>query len=51
MGIIQMIPRFQLGPWVSGNAIKRETQEKEQTEGGKMTSGLDMLSLQCLWDI
>lgn len=45
-----MIPCFQLGLWVSGNTINPNGNHKRRSRGreaGKMTSDLDMLSLQC----
>lgn len=50
MGIVQMIPRSQLGPWVSGNTVNPSWKHKRRSRGretGKMTSDLDMLSVQC----
>lgn len=49
MGIVQMIPCFQLGLWVSGNTINPNGNNKRSRgrEAGKMTSDLDMVSLQC----
>lgn len=45
-----MILRFQLGLWVSGNTVNPNGKHKRRSRGraaGRMTSDLDMLSLQC----